>query len=104
MVHAYSGSADTLKELLALGAYVSFSARALLVPSDKTLANIRLVPKERLLLETDFPYLMSQDTPPTAAVYGERIAAVYDAAARALGADATELERTVWENGAVFTD
>lgn len=104
MVHAYSGPADTLKELLALGAYISFSARALTVPSDKTLANLRLVPRKRLFLETDFPYLMSKDTPPTAAAYGERIADVYAAASKALSVDVNELERIVWENGTVFTD
>lgn len=57
VLHSYSGSAEMARELLKRGWYVSFSG----VLTFKNAARVRSVaqsiPKDRLLLETDCPYL-----------------------------------------------
>lgn len=57
VLHCFSGDADFLKEILDLGMYVSFTGN-ITYPGEKKLREIAsLVPPERLLLETDSPYM-----------------------------------------------
>ena len=55
--HSYSGSAEMAKELIKRGWYISFSG----VVSFKNAAKIKevasIVPDDRILIETDAPYL-----------------------------------------------
>lgn len=57
VVHCYGGSVETMKELLAMNAYISF-AGAILRPANKRAAQtVPFVPADRLLIETDSPDL-----------------------------------------------
>ena len=56
IVHGFSGSAETMKILTGLGGYISFSAAMIIKGHVKTLENIRKADRERILIETDFPY------------------------------------------------
>lgn len=57
VMHCFSGSAETAQILLKLGAYISF-AGPLTFKNSKNLPQIAaLVPEERILTETDSPYL-----------------------------------------------
>lgn len=55
--HSYSGSAETAKELLRRGWYLSFSGVATFKNAPKVREAIAVVPNDRILIETDAPYL-----------------------------------------------
>ncbi len=55
--HCYSGSWEMAKELLKLGYYISFGGSLTFKNAVKTLEVARNVPLEKILLETDSPYL-----------------------------------------------
>lgn len=55
--HSYSGSAETVKELLPLGWYFSFGGPVTYKNAHKVKEAAAAVPQDRLLIETDCPYL-----------------------------------------------
>ena len=60
ILHCYSGSYEMAAELLKLGFYISFSGTVVFPKSTKLKDVARRLPLDRLLIETDSPYL----TPP----------------------------------------
>jgi TatD DNase family protein len=63
MVHAYSGSAELVRDYVALGLHVSFAATVCRPDARKVHAAARRVPGERLLVETDSPDLSPPSAP-----------------------------------------
>ena len=57
IVHCFSGSAETAKEVVALGMYVGFTGVVTFKNAKKALKAAEAVPPERLLVETDCPYM-----------------------------------------------
>ena len=57
VMHCYSGSAEMAKEVLSLGMYFGFGGTLTFKNAKKTQAAAEVVPIERILLETDCPYL-----------------------------------------------
>lgn len=57
VLHCYSHSAELCKEFLKLGLYIAFGGTVTFKNAKKVAASAQLVPKERLLTETDSPYL-----------------------------------------------
>jgi TatD DNase family protein len=57
MLHCFTGDEETAEEFVALGLYISFSGVLTFRKTDPLRAAARLVPEERLLVETDAPYL-----------------------------------------------
>lgn len=57
VIHCFSGSAETAKVLLGIGWYIGFTGVLTFENARKTLEACRAVPPERLLLETDCPYM-----------------------------------------------
>lgn len=57
IVHCYSGSTETLKELLKLGLSISLGGIVTFKNARETLEVAAFVPLENLVLETDCPYL-----------------------------------------------
>lgn len=57
VVHCFSGSAETAKEVVNMGMYVGFTGVVTFPNARKTFEAVRAVPMERLLLETDCPYM-----------------------------------------------
>ena len=55
--HSFSGSAETAQELLRLGFYISFSGTVSFRNAPKVAGVARTVPRDRVLIETDCPYL-----------------------------------------------
>lgn len=104
MVHSYQGSREMLRDLLSLGAYISFSWKSLQRDTEESIALMRSVPLDRLLLETDFPYTEPGRIGADAhdEKYYETLQGVYDLAERAKGVDVETLEKAVWNNGTAF--
>ncbi|MFH1678627.1 MAG: TatD family hydrolase [Candidatus Omnitrophota bacterium] len=57
VVHCFSGNEEFLKRYLDLGLYVSFTCNLTYKKAEDLRGLLRLVPLERLLLETDAPFL-----------------------------------------------
>ena len=57
VIHSCAFSAESVKELLRLGYYISFSGPATFKNARGILDAVRAVPEDRLLIETDCPYL-----------------------------------------------
>ncbi|MEE8360259.1 MAG: TatD family hydrolase [Candidatus Omnitrophota bacterium] len=61
VMHCFSGTEEYLNEYLALGLYVSFTCSLTFKNADKSRLLAKKVPPERLLLETDAPYMAPQE-------------------------------------------
>lgn len=57
VLHCFSGSAETAREAVALGLYIGFTGVLTFKNAKKTVAACEAVPLDRLLLETDCPYM-----------------------------------------------
>lgn len=57
VVHCFSGSAETAKELVTLGYYIGFTGVVTFGNAQKAKSAAAAVPMDRLLLETDAPYM-----------------------------------------------
>lgn len=57
VMHCYSGSAEMAQELLKLGFYISFAGPVTFKNGKKTQEAAKQIPIERILIETDSPYL-----------------------------------------------
>ncbi len=95
--HSYSGSAQMAMELVKRGWYISFSG----VVSFKNAAKIkevaRVVPNDRILIETDAPYLSPH--PFRGKInHSGRLIYTAEALAEARGCDALEIAALTYEN------
>lgn len=57
VVHCFSGSAETAKEIIKLGMYIGFTGVLTFKNARKALNALEAVPLDKLLLETDCPYM-----------------------------------------------
>jgi len=99
VLHCYTGDLETAQRALALGCYLSFAGNATYPKLRDLLAVAAVVPAERLLLETDAPFLSPQHrrgcrNEPANVAY------TYDAVAVARGITRGELGARVGANAA----
>jgi len=97
VLHAFSGSREVLRECLALGLYISFAGMVTRPNSLRAHEAVLHVPIDRLLLETDAPY-MALDGVPAEAVEPAHIMQILDFVATLRGESVDVLARQVWEN------
>lgn len=57
VMHCFSGSAETAREIVGMGMYVGFTGVVTFKNAKKALKALEAVPLERLLVETDCPYM-----------------------------------------------
>lgn len=57
VMHCFSGSAETAEEVVGLGMYIGFTGALAFKNNKKAKRACEAVPLERLLLETDCPYM-----------------------------------------------
>ncbi len=92
ILHCYTGDLETARRALALGCYLSFAGNATYPKLRDLLAVAAAVPDDRLLLETDAPFLAPQprrgrrNEPANVAYTYEAIAAARGVTPAALGA------------------
>lgn len=99
--HCYSGSWETAKRLLDKGWYLSFNGVITFKNARRAAEVIRQMPKDRLMLETDCPYLAPEP------FRGRRNSSLYlyktaEKAAELLGLSFEEIAGLTWENGRRF--
>ena len=57
VIHCFSGSAESCKELVKMGYYIGFTGVVTFKNARKALEALKVVPFDRLLIETDCPYM-----------------------------------------------
>ena len=99
--HCYSGSWETAKEILDHGWYLSFTGVVTFKNARRALEVVRNMPLERLMIETDSPYLAPE---PRRGRRNDSRNLVYTAAriAQERGMEAEELARAAYTNGLRF--
>jgi TatD DNase family protein len=60
VIHSFSGDAEMAERVVELGFYLGISGPATYPNAEKTRAVVRAMPLEKLLIETDAPYLAPQ--------------------------------------------
>ena len=97
ILHCFTGDAAFAEELLALGFYVSFSGIVSFNNAGPLREVAKLVPDDRLLIETDCPYLTPK---PFRGKVNEPafVARVAEVVAEARGVDAAALAETTFAN------
>ncbi len=95
--HCYSGSAEMVKTIIAMGFYVSFTGVITFKNARKTLEAVAAVPIDRLLVETDCPYMAPEpkrgkrNIPDYVRFTVEKMAQIH-------GMDFEKLCETLWDN------
>lgn len=97
ILHCFTGGPELARRALALGLYVSFSGVVSFKKSEALREVARMVPLDRLLVETDAPFLAPE---PFRGKTNEPALVVHTAAAvaRAHGLAATEIARATTDN------
>jgi len=57
IIHCYTGTPEFAKRFLDLGFYISFSGIVTFKAADNVRASVKVVPNDRILIETDSPFL-----------------------------------------------
>ena len=96
--HCYSGSAEFAQRLLDLGWYISFTGVITFKNAKKALDVIRMMPMDRIMVETDAPYMAPEP------FRGKRNSSLYvyrmaEAIAEVKGMPVEEVIRITTENG-----
>ncbi|MBQ8144880.1 MAG: TatD family hydrolase [Butyricicoccus sp.] len=96
--HCYSGSAEFAQRLLDLGWYISFTGVITFKNAKKALDVIRMMPMDRIMVETDAPYMAPEP------YRGKRNSSLYvyrmaEAIAEVKGLPVEEVIRVTTENG-----
>jgi len=98
VMHCFSQDESYLKEVIELGYYVSFAGNMTFKKNEELRMVLKMVPLDKLLFETDSPYLTPEpirgEWPNTPA----NVKLVYQRAATELGIETRELEEIVKRN------
>ena len=96
--HCYSGSAETARILLARGWYLGFDGPVTYKNAKKTLEVLEITPLDRILIETDSPYLSPVPMRGTRNDSGN-LPYIANRIAEIKGLEPEEIEAATWENG-----
>ena len=103
IVHCFSGSAETAKEYLKMGFYISFAGPLTFKKAPNLWAAAAAVPPERLLVETDSPYLAPEpvrgrrNEPANVRFVCEKLAALRGMTAEETAALTTKNARAIYD-------
>ena len=102
VLHCFTGGAEEARQCLDLGAFISFSGIATFKTAEDVRDAARLCPLDRLLIETDAPFLAPvphrgrPNEPALVAVVGEALSAVKDVTAAELARTSAAAARAVF--------
>lgn len=100
LMHSFMGPIDVLERLTERGAYFSISPRSLTENFKKASGLIGAIPVNRLLIETDYPYVPLSYKEFT---YEDCLKKTYAQVAKIRAIDLEVLKEKVVENGKIFT-
>lgn len=96
-MHCFSGSPETAKEYLKLGLYISFAGPVTFKNARRLDEAAKIVPADRILAETDSPYLAPEPLRGTLNT-PKNVVRVYEKLAALRGEPAEELAARIWQN------
>lgn len=103
VMHCYSHSAELAKEFVKLGMYLAFGGTVTYKNAKKTVESAQIVPIDRILTETDTPYLTpvphrgERNSPAYIPLVAAKLAAVRGEEEQALTAQVYENARTLFQ-------
>ena len=97
VMHCFSGSPETAKEYLKLGLYISFAGPVTFKNARRLDEVAKMVPADRILAETDSPYLAPEPLRGTLNT-PKNVVRVYEKLAALRGEPAEELAGRIWKN------
>jgi TatD DNase family protein len=97
VIHCFTGDSAAAREFLALGFYISFSGILTFKNAAAVREAARIVPNDRVMIETDSPYLAPEP------LRGKRnepafVARTFDVLARVRNADRAALAQNIFDN------
>jgi len=98
VMHCYSHSREMVKDFLSLGLYLSFGGTATYKGSKKVIKSVMETPTERILSETDSPYLSPEPLKGTFPNSPENIPVIVKALSLIRGEDEEELASAIRKN------
>jgi TatD DNase family protein len=103
IIHCFTGGPDEARACLDRGAYISISGIVTFKKADDIRAAVAITPLDRLLVETDAPFLtpVPHRGKPNEPAYVPFVGA---AVAAAKSVDISEIERVTWDNTATVFD
>lgn len=111
LIHAYGGPADLVEPLVRMGAYFTFSGTVLLENRKRAREALAAVPIDRLLMETDAPYMLPPEKYRNYQVdssdgevlnHPANLPGVLKGIAELLQMRHEELQEKVWQNAQTF--
>ena len=102
IMHCFSGSAETAKEYLRMGYSISFAGPLTFKKAPKLREAARIVPRDRLLIETDSPYLAPEpvrgrrNEPGHVRYVAEKLAEIREESLEELAASTFENAKTIY--------
>lgn len=103
VMHCYSGSAETAQELLKMGFHISFTGVLTFKNAKKAVQAASVIPMERLMIETDCPYMAPEPYRGTRND-SSYVGKVAEKLAEIKGLSVEEVERITCENAKRFFD
>lgn len=100
--HCWSGSAEMAKELLNRGWYLGFNGAVTMQGARRAIETLRMMPSDRLLLETDSPYLAPMPRTDGRRNDSRKLARVAEFIAGVLGTTPELVAEVTMENGRRF--
>ena len=100
--HCYSGSAEMAKELLNRGWYLGFNGSVTMQGARRAIETLRMMPSDRLLLETDCPYLAPMPRTDGRRNDSRKLGRIAEFIAETLGTTPELVTKTAMENGRRF--
>ena len=112
MIHSFNSSVEILEQIIKYGGYISLSPNFLHSSNEKNIKLIKKLPMDRLLIESDFPYIKKfktgkyslENNLKTFNMYREAMLKLYSYCSDILGIDVNELMEKIYENGKIFTN
>ena len=100
--HCYSGSAEMAKELIRRGWYLGFNGSITMQGARKAIETLKMMPSDRILLETDCPYLAPMPRTDGRRNDSRKLRRVAEFIAEVLGTTPELVARVAAENGRRF--
>ncbi|MBF0121797.1 MAG: TatD family hydrolase [Candidatus Omnitrophica bacterium] len=100
LTHSFNGSHEIAQEIQLMGGFFSVSIKEFIRDENPFKSVFKILPSNRILLETDFPYQVKWTTPQE---YIKTVHKGYEIAASWRDCDTDTFIKGVYDNGTIFT-
>jgi TatD DNase family protein len=101
LAHSFNGSSQIMFKIVSLGGYISISVKQFMKAEESFKEMFNLIPLERIVIETDFPYQVKWTRPND---YIEAVILGYHTAALWRNMPVNDFIKVIYVNGTVLSD